>query len=88
MWGRETLVGMPFVLNVRASDPDLDMMMLTVSNAPRAPRSPTSAPAGAGSAGRRGRRGRQPPVTFHVADTGTPMKVGTLDVAVHGRGPG
>jgi hypothetical protein len=75
------LVGVPFVLNVTASDPDMDMMVLTVSNAPAGS---TFTDRGAG----RGRfswtpgtaQGGNHTVTFHVADTGTPMKVGSLDV--------
>jgi hypothetical protein len=80
--GPQTLtIGVPFVLNVTASDPDMDMMLLTVANAP----------AGSTFTDRGNGRGRflwtpgdgdvgNHTVTFHVADTGTPMKVGTLDV--------
>jgi hypothetical protein len=76
-------VGVLYQLTVTATDPDGDMILLTDSNAPA---SSTFTDGGKGT----GQFSWTPgpgdvgshTVTFHAADTGTPMGVATLDVAI------
>ena len=80
---RTATVGALYTLTVRAGDPEGDLILLTVSNAPAGATFVdagngtgtfywTPAPGDVGSH----------TVTFHAADTGTPMGVAALDVPI------
>jgi hypothetical protein len=78
------MVGALYQLTVTATDPDAgDMLLLTVANAPTGS---TFTDNGNGTGTFRWTPGAADvgshPITFHAADTGTPMGVATLDVAI------